>query len=133
MRLRVIKRLRWMVLAAVDERGECAVAEFLSRLDEGTAEARQIQALIARVATNGPPLNEKRSRRLEGAIYELKTRSGIRIPYFYDEGRIVVCTEALRKPKKAELRRVIERAMRIRAEYRAAKLRGDLEILEEDE
>lgn len=132
-RLRVIKRGRWTVLGVCDERGDCRVATFLDEINSvGGADAHQMQALIAIVARNGPPRNERRSRRLDGPIYELKTRSGIRIPYFYDDGRVVVCTEALRKPKQAELRRVIQRAAATHARYLRAKQRNALVVTEED-
>ena len=133
MRLLVIKRLQWAVLGTLDERGTCAVAQFLRETAAGGGvEASQVQALIVLVAQSGPPRNERRSRHLDGPIYELKTRSGIRIPYFYDEGRVVICTEALQKPKPAELRRVIERAKALHADYMRAKQQGHLETVEEE-
>lgn len=134
MNLLVIKRDRWAVLGMVDERGICAVAEFLDELrGDAGPDAGQVQALITLVAASGPPRNEKRSRRLDGPIYELKTRGGIRIPYFYDEVSVVICTEALRKPNQAEPKRVIERAKIKRHGYHRAKRQGTLRLLEEDE
>ena len=133
-RLRVIMRFEWTVLGVVDRRGRCALADFLVGLAERPGkDASQVLALIARVAACGPPRNERRSRQLEGPIYEFKTRSGIRIPYFYDEGRIIVCTEALRKPGSVELRRVIARTMRTRDAYLRAKSEHALVIEEEDQ
>lgn len=45
---------------------------------------------------------------------------------------MVICTEAMRKPKKAELRAVIRRALAARDRYFQAKQDGSVEILRED-
>lgn len=133
MRLQAIRVARWSVLGICDERGECQVVSFLAKVTAGGGpDKSQLQALLATVALNGPPHNERKSRRLDGPIHELKTRSGIRIPYFYDGDRVVIATEALRKPKAAELRRVIDRAKAVRTAYLRAKQRDELEIMEED-
>lgn len=121
------------MLGVCDERGECQVVSFLAEVTAaGDADRSQLQALIATVALNGPPRNKRLSRQLDGPIYELKTRSGIRIPYFYDEGRVVIATQALRKPKAAELRRIIAQAKTVREAYLRAKQHDELEIMEED-
>lgn len=131
MRLRVVRRIRWTVLAIADERGRSPVIAFLEDLSRaGGADAAQVQALLTLVARSGPPHNEERSRQLDGPIWELKTRGGIRIPYFYDEGMIVICTEALRKPKRAELRRVTSRALALYDDYQRAKRAGDVSVLD---
>lgn len=132
MRLQVIKAARWSVLGVCDERGECQVVSFLAEVTAaGGADKRQLQALLLTVALNGPPRNERKSRQLDGPIYELKTRSGIRIPYFYDDGSVVIATEALRKPKATAVRRIIERTKTLRDAYLRAKQHDELEIVEE--
>ena len=52
-------------------------------------------------------------------------------PPFYDAGRLIVCTEAMRKPKPREVRAVIARAGADRERYFAAKRRSELVIIEE--
>ena len=131
MRLQVIKAARWSVLGVCDQRGECQVVSFLAEATAaGGVDKSQLQALLLAVALNGPPRNERKSRRLNGPIYELKTRSGIRIPYFYDDDSVVIATEALRKPKATALRGVIERARTVRGAYLRAKQHNELEIVE---
>jgi len=86
----------------------CRVSEFLDRLEgDSPQDFDQVVAELNRVATDGPPMSPMKSRPLGGKVYEFKTRGGIRIPYFYDAGRLIVCTEAMRKPKKAEVAEVI--------------------------
>ena len=60
-----------------------------------------------------------------------KTRGGVRILYFYDAAQIVVCSAAMKKPKKGELDRVIERALSDRRRYFKAKRSNQIEIIEE--
>ena len=96
----------------------------------GGADAAQVQALLTLLARSGPPHNEQPARQLDGPIWELKTRGGIRIPYFYDEGLIVICTEALRKPKRTELRRVTSRALALYDDYQRAKRAGDVSVVD---
>ena len=132
MRLRQIVKQRWTVLAICDDRGECQVSAFLDAVErDDKASLAQTTAILQQTANNGPPHNTQKSKPLAGGIFELKTRSGVRIPYFYDASQIVVCSAAMKKPKKAELERVIERALDDRQRYFNAKRRNQIEIIEE--
>jgi hypothetical protein len=132
MRLRQIVKQRWTVLAVCDDRGECQVSDFLDAVErDDKASLVQTTAILRQTADNGPPHNTQKSRPLADGIFELKTRSGVRIPYFYDAGQIVVCSAAMKKPKKAELDRVIERALGDRQRYFKAKRRNQIQIIEE--
>jgi hypothetical protein len=130
MKLRQIEAGRWVVLAICDPRGECQVATFINNLKRGTTDFLQTTAVLQLAASDGPPHNKRKSNQLADGIFELKTHSGIRIPYFYDEGRLVICTEAMHKPRKTELRRVVARAQRDRQRYFQAKSGNQLEIIE---
>ena len=131
MRLQLVAVRRWTIVAMCDNRGNCPVVDFLDTLEtDSKADFRQVMTLVRRTAAVGPPMNTGKSRPLDEEIYELKTRRGIRIPYFYDEGRVIICTEALRRPKKTELVAVIRRAVEQRAQYFRAKLNGELKVTE---
>ena len=131
--LRVVERGVWTVFAVSDQRGHCPLQEFIDRLRiVNQAEFRRAIALLGMTAANGPPRNEAKSRRLAKGIYELKTRGGIRIPYFVDEGRVIICTEAIMKPKGTELRKIIRRSELMRESYFRAKSAGALEIIRKD-
>jgi len=133
MKLRPVQLGTWRILAICDDRGGCLVQEFIDRLEtDSRADFNQVVALLRRTAANGPPRNNKKSRPLADEIFELKTRGGIRTPYFYDQDRIVICTEAMRKPKKTELRAVIARALAARKRHFEAKRRGAVEMIQEE-
>jgi hypothetical protein len=125
MRLRIIRAAEWTVAAPVDARGRCRVKEDLDALrhTDGTARA-QITTLLGRVAREGPPTDPHRSRHLGRGIYELKTPRGWRLFYFFDRGCLIVCSELCRKPKPRDLRSIVFRAQRERADYFAARAAG---------
>jgi len=133
MTLRELEQGIWTVVAICDSRGDCPVQAFLLELEiDSPSDYRQVMAQLRTTAMTGPPKNEKRSRSLGDDIFELKTRGGIRILYFYDEGRLVICTEAVRKRKSTQLRGIKTRAVDARTQYFAAKHRAALEIIQED-
>jgi len=133
MKLRYVQRGIWRILAICDNRGGCLVLEFIDSLETNSrSDYDQVMAQMRWAAVNGPPRNDKKSRPLADKIFELKTRGGIRIPYFYDQDRLVICTEALRKPKKTELRAVITRALAARERYFEAKRRGAVDMVQEE-
>ena len=133
MKLQYVQRGIWTILAICDDRGGCLVQEFIDRLEtDSQSDYDQVMAQLRWTAVNGPPRNDEKSRPLADKIFEFKTRGGIRIPYFYDKDRLVICTEAMRKPKKTELRAVIARALATRERYFEAKRRGAVEMIQEE-
>jgi len=133
MKLRYVQRGIWTILAVCDDRGGCQVQELIDSLETNSrSDYDQVVAQLRWAAVNGPPRNDKRSRPLANKVFVLKTRGGIRIPYFYDKDRLVICTEAMRKPKKTELRAVIARALATRERYFEAKRRGAVEMILEE-
>ncbi len=125
-----ILKQRWTVLTICDPRGERQVSVFINELGPRTADFTQTMAILQQTANSGPPRNVKKCRRVADDVFELKTRSGVRVPFFYDAGNIVICTEPMHKPKKTELKRVIERAERVRRSYFEAKRRNEIEVIE---
>jgi len=83
------------------------------------------------LAAFGRITDERRVRHLGDGIYELKTRGGVRVLYFVNEGRVIVCTDALRKPKPRQLSWLMTRSVTVRASYLTAQRVGGLQIVEE--
>jgi putative component of toxin-antitoxin plasmid stabilization module len=127
MRLTVITSSTWIIAAVVDDRGRCSVREALDAVAVSDRAAHaQLLALLGRVSQAGPPLDERRSRRLGEGIFELKTPRGFRLVYFFERKRLIVCSELCRKPKPRELRGIIRRATNLRATYVAASAAGEI-------
>ena len=120
------------MLAVYADEERCDVldlAKGLRRDDPG--EYARLMRAFERLSASGPPRNVRRSRALAHGIFELKSSGGTRVLYFYDEGHVVVCAEAMPKPKHRGLALAIERAARTRWRYLSDKRRGDLHIAED--
>jgi hypothetical protein len=132
MELRLIIRDAWTVLAVCADEERCDVLEFAEELRrDHPAESARLMRVFANVAASGPPRNVRRSRALAHNIFELKTTGGVRVLYFFDDGRVVVCCDAMLKPKHRGLETAVERAARCRWRYLNDKRRGALHILED--
>lgn len=100
----------------------CQLVEFLADLKSNdSSEYDKIWSRITRAADHGPPTNPQQCRSLEGkgaeGLYELKSSGGIRVAWFYDKNRLIVCTHAFNKPTKKELKLEIQKAQSIRTQY----------------
>jgi hypothetical protein len=132
MKLCLMSRDLWTVLAVYVDEERCDVLDFADQLqrDDPREYARLMRA-FDRLSASGPPRNVRRSRALAHRIFELKTQGSVRVLFFFDEGRVVVCSEAMSKPKERGLALAIERAARTRWRYLNDKRRGALRILED--
>ncbi|MDQ3133802.1 MAG: type II toxin-antitoxin system RelE/ParE family toxin [Acidobacteriota bacterium] len=120
MRVQQIKAgARFTVYAWGDERS-CEVLEFLEGLvADGDSDAKRITYIIERTADYGALSNTQHCRPLDDGIYEFKAPNTARVLWFYDAGRIIICTHGFSgksgrgKTPKSE----IERAKGIRELY----------------
>ena len=100
----------------------CELVEFLAALkNTNPSEHDKIWSRIDRTADHGRINNPQHCRSLEGdnaeGLFELKTSGGFRVAWFYDRGRIVVCTHAFGKCTTRELKKEIKKAQSIRTAY----------------
>lgn len=86
-------------------------------------------ALLAKVAEEGPPRNTERAHKIAGPIWEL-IHGGLRILYFLDEGRVVICTTAFVKKSQKTPMDEIARAEAAASRYREAKKARRIEVEE---
>jgi len=132
MKLSIVRCDVWTILAMCEE-GQCSLYQDLEGLGKRLpGDFAKIMRQLDRFATHGPPRNTEVCRELEDGIFEVRAPKGlIRLFFFYDEGRIVVCSHAAIKPKKKTLRTEISRARRARKTYLAAKIRDRLVVVKE--
>jgi len=97
-KLRVVRAGLWRVLALCHERGDCELLEFLDGLEQRHLKDRdRLLALFQRVADTGPTqLSDSLSHSLQGDIWE-SIQGNLRVLWFYDKGKVVVCSHALIK------------------------------------
>lgn len=134
MKLLRVRQGTWTVAAVADDSGNCQVLEYL--LDyKGTDDGEEMLALLGLIAEQGPPHNKQKCRLLKSLSPHIgEVKAGlIRIFFFYDKGKMVVCTHASKKPKDRVLRHHVNRAERIREEYFRAKEEGSLKFKKKEE
>jgi hypothetical protein len=100
----------------------CELVEFLNTLKQtNPSEYDKIWSRINRTADHGRINNPQQCRPLEGdhatGLFELKTSGGVRVAWFYDKDRIIVCTHAFGKCSAKELKIEIKKAQSIRIAY----------------
>lgn len=83
--------------------------------------------LLAFVAEQGPPRNVELSHKIAGDIWEL-IAGRLRVLWFYDEGRTVVCTHGFVKRTKKTPTGEIERAQQAYGAYYVARNAKRIEV-----
>ncbi len=124
--LREIQRGRGAAIFAMGTEGDCQLLDFLESLDgSNPAEAARAWAVIDRTAEHGPPRNKEKCRFFTDLkVFELKTRGGVRIMSFWDEGKLIVCSHAFLKKSRKTPKAEKDRAREARKEYLDAKAQG---------
>ena len=78
-------------------------------------------------ASSGPPRTQEKCRFFrELRVFELKTRGGVRVMAFWDEGNLIICSHAFMKKSQKTPRGELDRARKARDEYFTAKRTNQL-------
>lgn len=129
---RLLQGQSFTIYAACNARGDCELIEFLDGLGANLQDdADHMLELLERVSITGPPRNSGICHQIQGDIYEFIKRR-LRVLWFYDEGRVIVCTHGFMKDTQKTPKAEIAKADRIREQYFASKAQNDLEIEEDD-
>jgi phage-related protein len=83
--------------------------------------------LLSFAAEQGPPRNVEISHKISGEIWEL-IAGRLRVLWFYDEGRLVVCSHGFVKRTRKTPPGEIERAQTSYDAYQAAKKARNLDV-----
>jgi phage-related protein len=108
----------------------CEVLKFFEKCnDEDPDEMEILIALLEETADFGPPQTETRFRHLPGtdALYEFKTRGGLRVFCFWDDEGLIICTHGYEKGGQKAPKQEITRATKLKKAYFVAKNNGTLE------
>jgi phage-related protein len=74
----------------------------------------------------GPPKDAEKSKQLREGIFEFRTKGGLRLLWFYDEGRVVICVNGYIKQGQKTPRQQINEAIQWKSRYFEAKQTGKL-------
>lgn len=77
-------------------------------------------------ADMGPPKDGEKSKLLREKIYEFRTKGGLRLLWFYDEGSLVVCVNGYIKNSQKTPNSEIDTAIEWKTKYFDAKKNGSL-------
>lgn len=97
----------------------CEVVEFLKELQQdGNNDAARLVFLFKKTASNGPPSNIQQCRHERGGIYAFKAPNGARVLWFYDKGKIIICTHGFTKKTDKVDPAELDKADSIRKKYK---------------
>lgn len=131
MKLKTVRAGDWRILAVCTERDDCPLLEFLAGLEGRLArDGRRMLRLLDRISDQGPPRNTEISHQLSSRIWQL-IQGQLRVLWFYDEGKLMICSHGFLKKRRRTPRGEIERAQETQRLYAEAKASGDVEIDEE--
>lgn len=118
------------MVAAVTDRGECLLADFLDELEGDLADdGSRMVAVLEQVASDGPRRDTQVSRQIGPGLFEFR-KGRIRIAWFYDEGTLVVCTHGFIKKTPKTPPAEIRKATSIRNRYFIDKRNGNIRFEE---
>jgi Phage derived protein Gp49-like (DUF891) len=135
MRLRPVRLKVWRIYAVCSERGNCELLDFLEGLEGQLAKnAGRMRDLLNRVSESGPPRNTEISHDLDKrkGIWEF-IQGDLRVLWFYDEGKLIICSHGIVKKQRRTPRSEIDRACRTFDAYTDAKARRQLLFEREEE
>ncbi len=128
MKLLTVRRVEWQVFAVCAERGRCPLLEFLAGLEGRIArDGRRMLRLLETTAIAGPPRNTEVSHQLVAGIWEF-IQGRVRVPWFYDEGKRIICSHGFVKRSRQAPAREIRRAHESRRRYLRDKMAGYIEV-----
>src|SRR3989304_1651461 len=89
--LRPIVTGRYRVVAAVTDRGECLLADFLDELEGDLADdGSRMVAVLEQVASDGPRRDTQVSRQIGPGLFEFR-KGRIRIAWFSQNCSLMIC------------------------------------------
>ena len=128
--LKAVARSLWTLYAVCSARGECPLEAFLAdRSQLGEDKDRMLRRLEA-MADHGPQYLPEISHQIEPDIWQTE-QGRLRILWFYDRGRVIVCSHGFIKKTRKTPERERALARQTLWEYRAAKAAGEIRIEEE--
>lgn len=135
MDVRILFDHRWRVVSPVEPDGRSQVEIFIDELSSSFgANAEGLLIMLERHSKHGPEsFNTAQVHYVDQKekIYEY-IKGRLRLFWFEDEDRVVICTHGIVKKTQKTPRREIDKAVRVKRAYEASKARDLLRILSEE-
>ena len=124
---------KFSVYALGESQSDCELRSFFSGLESNLKkDGRRMLGILKRVAQIGPVLNPDICHQIEGKIYQF-SQGRIRVLWFYDENKIILCTHGFVKKTRKTPRREKQHAKAIMDKYFEEKQSGELRKIPWDE
>ena len=132
MNLLIISKSVYTVYAVAKSREHCELLEFLEGLGQTLQkDSDRMLAFLSRVAEGGPPRNTEISHQIKGKLFEF-IQGRLRVLWFYDEGKLIICTSGFVKKGRKTPRGEIDHAIQVMDDYFEDKKRAHIQILGEE-
>jgi phage-related protein len=132
MNLILISKGFYTVYALAKSREHCELLEFLEGLGQTLQkDSDRMLALLSRVAMEGPPRSIEISHQIKGKLFEF-IQGRLRVLWFYDEGRLIICTSGFVKKGQETPRGEIDHAIRLMDDYFEDKKKAQIQIYGEE-
>jgi hypothetical protein len=106
--------------------------DFLNDLAEHDPdEHAKISRLLRFAADHEPPRNKEKCRPVSDDFFEFKTGGGVRVLWFYDANRLIICTHGFPKGQEKRLAREVKHALEWKKKYEAARNARRIRFIEE--
>jgi phage-related protein len=124
---------RYTILAVCDNRGNPILLDFFEELGSNLQkDLDSMLQLLETCASSGPPRNTEISHKIRGEIWEF-IKGRLRVLWFYDHGRVIICTHGFIKKSGKTRAQEITRAENKYQEYLASKNEDNIIIQEEED
>ncbi|MFA5107876.1 MAG: type II toxin-antitoxin system RelE/ParE family toxin [Patescibacteria group bacterium] len=101
------------------------VGAFLERLrQENPAEYARMDRRLTQLSERGASKHRDEFNSLGRGLFEMKSRGGTRIVFFYDAGHLVICTQGFAKKAQKMPRRELDMARARKADYERVRQQG---------
>lgn len=112
-----------------DEARSESLRQFLGKLQKDDREEHdRLVGRLERLAEIGPEFRKERYRDVGDGLYEMKTKTGARVLFFYDEStrHVIISTGGFSKGSKKVQNQEIQRGKRRKKDYEKALSSGQL-------
>ncbi|MBU1206172.1 MAG: type II toxin-antitoxin system RelE/ParE family toxin [Proteobacteria bacterium] len=123
----------YKIFALGDSPNRCQLLDFLDDLESNLQkDGDRVLALLKRVAREGPPKNPDICHQIGNKIYQF-SQGRLRVIWFYDEGKMIICTQGFIKKTPRTPQGEISNAKLAMKSYFEAKKSGLIEIIAVEE
>lgn len=127
-----IAKARYLVYAIGKNERLCPLLDFLASVGSNLRkDSDRILALLERVSQKGPPRITDISHKIKSDLFEF-IQGRLRVLWFYDEGRMVICTHGFVKKAQKTPSAEIDKAISLKENYLQEKRRGALKIIKRE-